>query len=157
MHACKRKKGRKEGGSGLWLSLGCGLHGHQCPKLIGAAPPQNNQTEVHELHQVVMHLTKSLSNIQSSNSLPYLSGTQKSLDSQIYTFQWHMSNKCLGERRWMRQTRDLQDNQLTNPKTQTPWKNKNKTRRMKENSNSKHIGMPNIWKRWRPSGGNSQP
>jgi hypothetical protein len=47
----------------------------------------------------------------------------------------------------MRETRDLQDNQLTNPKTQTPYKNKNKTRRKKENSNSKHIGMPNIWKR----------
>jgi hypothetical protein len=44
-----------------------------------------------------------------------------------------------------RETRDLQDNQLTNPKTRTP--SKNKTRRKKENSISKHIGMPNIWKR----------
>jgi hypothetical protein len=47
----------------------------------------------------------------------------------------------------MRERRDLQDNQLTNPKTQTPSK-KNKTKQEgRENSNSKHIGMPNIWKR----------
>jgi hypothetical protein len=29
MHVKERKEGRK--GEGLWLSLGCGLHGHQCP------------------------------------------------------------------------------------------------------------------------------
>lgn len=106
MHVKERKEGR---GDGFVVVLRMWFTWSPMSQIDGCSPasppPQNNQTKAHELHQVVIHLTKSLSNIQSSKSLPYLLGTQKSLDSQTYTFQLQMSNKCLGESRWMRETR----------------------------------------------------
>lgn len=90
MHVKERKEGRGEGFVvvlRMWFTWSpmSQIDGCSPPP---SAPPPNNQTKVHELHQVVIHLTKSLSNIQSSKSLPYyLLGTQKSLDSQTYTFQ----------------------------------------------------------------------
>jgi hypothetical protein len=43
MYKKERKEGRKEGGRGLWLSLRCGLYGHQCAKLPPPTPPKTTK------------------------------------------------------------------------------------------------------------------